>query len=359
MVNLKYVRTDADTAPGAVQPLLVNDPVPIDHGGTGATDAPTAKSNFGLGSAADKAISDFLQAVNNLSDLVSAASARSNLGLGSVATHAITELLQSANNLADLASASAARINLGLGSIATHPSSDYLAALNNLSEITNAATARLNLGLGSASTKASTDFLQTINNLSDLISQATARANLGLGNVDNTSDLNKPISTATQTALNGKEFTITAGTTAQYYRGDKTWQTLPTMPSRSFNNSPGRSIVTGTGATGFQISNTRDAMVNYSVTITTAVQIGVITNVDGYVVLEIAPTNSAISGDWVEIARTPQAQNIGLALALSSTQKGGGNLSGAVPAGYYAKIRSVNTAGTPTYTMNSAQEVLL
>lgn len=129
----------------------------------------------------------------------------------------------------------------------------------------------------------------------------------------------------------------------------------------SFNNTPNRSsnITTGTGATGFQISSTRDALVNYSVTITTAVQIGVVTNVDGYVVLEIASTNSATSGDWVEIARVPQAQNIGLAVALSSTQKGGGNLTGIVPAGYYAKIRTVNNAGTPIYTYNSGQEVLL
>ena len=96
------------------------------------------------------------------------------------------------------------------------------------------------------------------------------KSDVGLGNVDNTSDLNKPISTATQTALNakedllgftpedvankdtstalgssntlypsqaavkgyvdtglsGKEPTITAGTTAQYWRGDKSWQTL-------------------------------------------------------------------------------------------------------------------------------------
>ena len=51
-------------------------------------------------------------------------------------------------------------------------------------------------------------------------------SDVGLGNVDNTSDLNKPISTATQTALNGKEGTITAGTTSQYFRGDKTFQTL-------------------------------------------------------------------------------------------------------------------------------------
>jgi hypothetical protein len=54
----------------------------------------------------------------------------------------------------------------------------------------------------------------------------TTKADVGLSNVDNTSDLNKPISTATQTALNAKENSITAGTTSQYWRGDKTFQTL-------------------------------------------------------------------------------------------------------------------------------------
>lgn len=49
---------------------------------------------------------------------------------------------------------------------------------------------------------------------------------VGLANVDNTSDANKPVSTATQTALNLKEPTITATTSADYYRGDKTFQTL-------------------------------------------------------------------------------------------------------------------------------------
>ena len=33
--------------------------------------------------------------------------------------------------------------------------------------------------------------------------------------------------TGLPTALSGKEPTITAGTTAQYWRGDKSWQTLP------------------------------------------------------------------------------------------------------------------------------------
>jgi hypothetical protein len=42
------------------------------------------------------------------------------------------------------------------------------------------------------------------NNLSDLTNSTTARTNLALGNVDNTSDANKPVSTAQQTALNLK-----------------------------------------------------------------------------------------------------------------------------------------------------------
>lgn len=49
---------------------------------------------------------------------------------------------------------------------------------------------------------------------------------VGLGNVDNTSDADKPVSTATQTALNGKEPTIAAGSDGQVWTivgGVKTW----------------------------------------------------------------------------------------------------------------------------------------
>lgn len=41
---------------------------------------------------------------------------------------------------------------------------------------------------------------------------SVTKAQVGLGNVDDTSDLSKPISTATQTALNGKQATLVSGT---------------------------------------------------------------------------------------------------------------------------------------------------
>jgi hypothetical protein len=56
--------------------------------------------------------------------------------------------------------------------------------------------------------------------------KALDKTDVGLSNVNNTSDAAKPISTATQTALNTKEPTIALGTAAQYWRGDKAWATL-------------------------------------------------------------------------------------------------------------------------------------
>lgn len=65
---------------------------------------------------------------------------------------------------------------------------------------------------GTAETKANavqTNLTSHTNNKSN--PHSVTAAQVGLGNVDNTSDANKPISTATQTALNGKQATVTGG----------------------------------------------------------------------------------------------------------------------------------------------------
>lgn len=163
----------------------------------------------------------------------------------------------------------------------------------------------------------------------------------------------------TQAQVRGDISLTTTGSGAASYNNSTGVLNVPTpaAPTKTINNSPGRSLVSvAAAANGWQVSSTKDAVVRYSVTITTAVQIGIVTNVEGYMVLEVCQTNSSTAGDWVEIGRTPQAQNVGLAIALSSTQKGGGQVSGDVPAGWYTRARTVNVAGTPTYTLNSQQE---
>jgi hypothetical protein len=77
--------------------------------------------------------------------------------------------------------------------------------------------------------------------------QTLDKTAVGLGNVDNTSDANKPISTATQTALNAK-FNNPSGTTAEYLRGNGTLATFPSLPIfyKSAIDSAGFSSVANT-----------------------------------------------------------------------------------------------------------------
>lgn len=55
-----------------------------------------------------------------------------------------------------------------------------------------------------------------------------AKADVGLSAVDNTSDADKPVSTAQASAIGGREPTITGGTVAQFWAGTKVWRDLAT-----------------------------------------------------------------------------------------------------------------------------------
>lgn len=85
---------------------------------------------------------------------------------------------------------------------------------------------------------------------------AAIKTQLLLNNVDNTSDLGKPISTATQTALNLKQNSITTGITAQYFKGDLSLGTFPTNVSTFTNDAGYLTSLSGAAPTSRTISTT-------------------------------------------------------------------------------------------------------
>jgi hypothetical protein len=121
--------------------------VAVADGGTGGSDAATARTNLGV--TATGADTAYAFRANNLSDLASAATARTNLGV--TATGADTTYAYRANNLSDLANVATARTNLGV--TATGADTTYAFRANNLSDLGSAATARTNLGLGTVAVK--------------------------------------------------------------------------------------------------------------------------------------------------------------------------------------------------------------
>lgn len=82
------------------------------------------------------------------------------------------------------------------------------------------------------------------------------KAQVGLSNVDNTSDLNKPLSSATIAALALKENSIPVGTPFQYWRGDKSFQTLD-KAAVGLGNVPNTDATNADNITSGTLSNGR------------------------------------------------------------------------------------------------------
>jgi hypothetical protein len=124
----------------------------------------------------------------------------------------------------------------------------------------------------------------------------------------------------------------------------------------SVNDTPGRSIVTTTSSTGFQIDASRSAMVNYDIDMSTTASIAGNASVTVY--LETAATNSTTPSDWTTIAKVSNAQALSLAITLQSIQGTTQSLNRKIPAGKYVRIRSV-ISGTGSASIAYAQETKL
>lgn len=132
---------------------------PIASGGTGATSASAARTNFGItGNLYNVTASAFIL---TLLDDADAAAARSTLGAGTGNGNMV-----GSNNLSDLTNAGTARTNLGLGSLATLSSINNgnwsgtdLAVTNGGTGASDASTARTNLGALAAADYTAADVL--------------------------------------------------------------------------------------------------------------------------------------------------------------------------------------------------------
>lgn len=109
--------------------------------------------------------------------------------------------------------------------------------------------------------------------------------------------------------------------------------------SVAYSNTPARTLVTGTGAAGFQISATKNTRVSYTVTHTIALSL-VLTSGSSQVFLEISPTGT---GSWTAISQAGYSDGVAVAVALTKSTTS--NVQGEVPAGYYARLRTVVSGG--------------
>lgn len=144
--------------------------------------------------------------------------------------------------------------------------------------------------------------------------------------------------------ITGKPAFATVATTGSY-------TDLSNTPAAPAQSQPARAL-----NTIFQLSTTRPAVVSYSVQITVTASIAGGQN--GDVILEIA-SNSGFTTNVQTIAIAGNGQTYSLAIALQGVQPTTNVLSGFIPAGYYARLRTVNNTGTPSYAIRAQQEALL
>jgi len=136
---------------------------------------------------------------------------------------------------------------------------------------------------------------------------------------------------------------------------------LPSLFSGDYNaltNKPVRtaSLASRSLNTAYQLSATRDAFVSYSVDIATTLSLTA--GQQGTVYLEIA-NDATFTAGVQELARFVNGNTGTLTIGLALSQNVTGALGGYVPAGKYARLRTQNNTGTPTFTYRSGQEVLL
>ena len=236
---------------------------------------------------------------------------------------------------------------------------------------------------------------RTINGVALTSNISLTKSDIGLGNIDNISDLNKPISTATQTALNTKQNTLVSGTNIKTLNGNTLIGSGDLIINNNYtagsginitsniitNLSPDQTVtltagnrmsITGTYPnftigyveptintpvvrtlnSNFTISTTKQAMVSYSVTcsVTNPLLIGT-SSAMSY--LEYS-TNAGST--WLLPAQNGNSSGVGITVTLQLTNGQTGTLVGIIPANALVRLRTATT-GTASVTYITGTEI--
>lgn len=155
-------------------------------------------------------------------------------------------------------------------------------------------------------------------------------------------DYQSAVNTAAISYASANGYTITAD--------DVIFALKTTIPPRTYTN-PARSL-----NSAFQISTTQDTQVSYAVDI--AAVLSLTSGQTGTVILEYAD-DSGFTTNVVTVQTSKNGNTGTLAIGLGLTQTTTVTLTGMVPAAKYVRLRTVNTTGSPSFTMSTSQEVLL
>jgi len=181
---------------------------------------------------------------------------------------------------------------------------------------------------------------------SSITSKPTTLAGYGITDAVSTStSLSGDVSgayNATVLASVGTAGTYTTVTTDAKGRVTAGTMTTPATATRTIQT-------VAAAANGWQLSSTRVSMASYSVRITGNL------NVEGVVVIEVNPANTAVAAAWVEQGRVGVGQSGGISVP---TNIGTVQVSCFIPAGSFVRIRSINVSGTPAFSYQSGQETL-
>lgn len=130
----------------------------------------------------------------------------------------------------------------------------------------------------------------------------------------------------------------------------------PTIPSVTRTTSTSTLSLVSTGATGTQISASKDSSVTYCVSTSTTATIG--SAASSSIALKKCATNSATEGDWTTVGTAGQSQSLGLlALSISSTQTITSFVCTDLPAGWYVKLVS-SGSGTHSESFVSGEKTI-